>query len=120
MGYKSEVAVAVKTADYEKFIKGNSDFKNLMSIADISTNNEIVIIYWDWVKWCPEYEDIQKFESVLGCIADNEHPYAFVRLGEDYDDTEYRVFEGAEGEYLDEYIYPTRYIYRPTDWNKID
>ena len=65
MGYRSEVAVAVKTADYEKFIKGNSDFKNLMSIADISTNDEIVIMYWDWVKWYPEYEDIQKFESVL-------------------------------------------------------
>lgn len=120
MGYKSEVAVAVKTADYEKFIKGNSDFKNLMSIADISTNNEIVIIYWDWVKWCPEYEDIQKFESVLGIIADNNHPYTFVRIGEDYDDTEFITVGGADDEYLDEYIYPTRYIDRPIDWNKID
>lgn len=120
MGYRSEVAVAIKIADYEKFIKGNSDFKDLISIADISTNDKIVIIYWDWVKWYSEYEDIQKFESALDCIADNEHPYAFVRLGEDYDDIEHRVFEGAEEEYLDEYIYPTRYIDRPIDWNKIN
>ena len=120
MGYRSEVGVAVKTPDYEKFMKGNSDIKDLLSYADIRSNGSVVIIYWDWIKWYPEYDDISKFESVLNCIDDNGHPYTFVRIGEDYDDIDFHTHGGDNDEYLDEYIYPTRYIERPTDWDKID
>lgn len=120
MGYRSEVAVAIKVNDYEKFMKGNSDIKELLSLADITSNEEIVILHWDWIKWYPEYSDIQKFNNILDIIADNEHPYAFIRIGEDYDDNDYIVFEGEENEYLDEYIYPIRYINIPEDWKHIN
>lgn len=120
MGYRSEVAVAIKVNDYEKFMKGNSDIKELLSLADITSNEEIVILHWDWIKWYPEYSDIQKFNNILDIIADNEHPYTFIRIGEDYDDNDYIIFEGEENEYLDEYIYPIRYINIPEDWKHIN
>ena len=120
MGYRSEVAVVVKNEDYEKFIRGNSDFKDLMDIAEVTKNEDLVMIYWDWVKWYTEYTDIQKFESVLACIADNGHPYDFTRIGEDRTDIDIVEEPGEDDEYLGEYIYPVTYIDKPTGWEKIN
>ena len=120
MGYRSEVAVVIKNEDYEKYIKGNSDLTNLMNIAEVTKNDDIVMIYWDWIKWYPEYTDIGAFNSILGCIADNDHPYAFTRIGEEQGDIETRECSGAEDEYLGEHIYPVTYIDRPTDWELVN
>ena len=120
MGYRSEVAVIVKKEDYEKYIKGNSDFIQLMNNAEVTKNDNLVMIYWDWIKWYPEYIDISKFESALHCIADCGHPYAFTRIGEERTDIDVIEEPGENDEYLGAHIYPVTYIDRPTDWENIN
>ena len=98
MGYRSEVAVVVKNEDYEKFIKGNSDFKDLMNIAEVTKNEDLVMIYWDWIKWYLEYEDISIIEATMDKLDEQNAPYKFVRIGEDWDDVDVRENWGVEGE----------------------
>lgn len=117
MGYRSEVAVAVEIEDYKKYIEGNSDFTDLLNEAEIITNNKVVVINWQWIKWYSEYEDIAKFNSVLYNIAKNDHSYAFTRIGEANGDIEY-VDAGEKD--LGQYIYPVTYIEKPIGWRNID
>ena len=113
MGYYSEIAIAVKSEDYYKYFNGVEKLKTLLSYAVIkeSKKHNVVIIHFDSIKWYRlDFEDIQLVEDILIQISKEERPYSFVRIGEEYDDIETRDYEGADGEFLNEYIYPVRYI----------
>lgn len=102
MGYRSQVAVVIKTADNDKFAEAINDWdkkhnldeyhsaKYLLESADKdrkSKDGEYRIISWDDIKW---YSGIEGFEDVdfFENLDDYNIEYDFVRIGEDMGDYE--------------------------------
>ena len=104
MGYRSEVSITIKNEDFMGMLPMAKAFgqelfdevRDLLSFAQsIRQTDEYTIIYFDWVKWYEDYPDVQFVEWFIG-----EIPHHFIRVGEDYDDTEIR---GDVGEDYDMY-----------------
>ena len=117
MGYRSQVAIVIKTADNDKFAEAISDWdkkynldedggaKCLLKYADIdkeSKDGKYRIISWESVKWYSEcFKDVDFFES----LDDYGIEYDFVRIGEEMGDYE---VNGSLGSGL---IYPNQSIW---------
>lgn len=86
MGYRSEVALAIKSDYYNALIDGIPDnsesVRELISEAEVHTKDDGILMHWDHVKWY--YDNVSRFEASLNAI-DSEHWY-FVEIGEDYQD----------------------------------
>ena len=110
MGYRSEVAITMKTKDYNTMVRRAKALKNqvvynLINNADIYETEEdkIITLYWGWIKWYSEYYEISWIKKFIRSIDST-----FVRLGEDVDDTEEEYYN--KGHELQEYAYYTRNI----------
>lgn len=119
MGYRSQVAVVIKTADNNKFAEAVNDWdkkynldeyhsvKYLLKYADVdkeSKDGEYRLISWDGVKWysCIEgFKDVDFFDS----LDDYDIEYDFVRIGEEMGDYE------VEGDLNSGLIYPNQSIW---------
>ena len=102
MGYRSDVAIVIKTTDNNKFAKAINDWdkernldgyksaKDLLKNADKdreSKDGKYRIISWNGIKW---YSGIKGFENVdfFENLDEYDIQYDFVRIGEamgDYD-----------------------------------
>ena len=102
MGYRSDVAVVIKTAENNKFVEAINDWdkkhnldgyrgaKYLLKNADKdrkSKDGEYRIISWDNIKW---YSGIEGFEDVdfFENLDDYDIEYDFIRIGEEMGDYE--------------------------------
>lgn len=89
MGYYSEVALTMKTADIEELMRrAKAECKiasDILKIADMHTHGgEYTTLHWDYVKWdddCMPYSFISDFYQDV-----NE--YHFIRCGEESGDIE--------------------------------
>ncbi|MCL2841454.1 MAG: hypothetical protein FWE05_11880 [Defluviitaleaceae bacterium] len=88
MGYRSDVALALKTADFNMLLKKSKeqrpDVYDLIQEAKIFANEDFITIYWEWVKWYDFEPDIAYIEEFK---AHTEHQ--FHKIGENYEDYEY-------------------------------
>lgn len=86
MGYRSEVAVAIKAEYYTTLIEGvpanTSVIRDLISQAEVYKKDDGILIHWQDVKWY--YTNVEKFEFSLKEI-DSEH-WCFIEIGEDIAD----------------------------------
>lgn len=87
MGYRNDVAIAMRVKDYDAFSdkalasKFSEDIINLLGSAIIRKRANYVIFQWECIKWDPLFEGAEKW------IEDNLPPiHKFVRIGQDYDD----------------------------------
>ena len=102
MGYRSDVAIVMKAKDFHsmlgeakrssiEWLNGwlmgayrNQNAKNKPWHKVDPNSDEWIALYWEWVKWYESYEEIDFVENFLHKI----NQYDFVRIGEDYEDTE--------------------------------
>jgi len=96
MGYRSDVVIAIEKEVYEAEIllgQGRSDwFHNAARLVN-------GVYYWvfegtKWYETYPECIYVTRLIDSIGCVEENEHRYAFVRVGEDGDDIDE---EGSPG-----------------------
>ena len=81
MGYRSEVAIAMKKSDFEELesrikMTNKEEVAHLLEAHDkFIDRGDVIIIGWDWVKWYSEYEDVQYIQEYLCELNENGHPY---------------------------------------------
>lgn len=89
MGYRSEVAFAIKK---DKF----RDFKHKLAEAiqdcdEVYKTDNGVVFTWSWAKWYEDYEEVIAVSEVMDECEDlpgGHELYGFVRIGENSDDIE--------------------------------
>ncbi len=101
MGYRSEVGLALtktgvdvlnkKLAGPEVSEETRKEMESLLAYAayhytDPESGAEAWL--WDWIKWYPDYQDIALLGALMNELEDED--YRFIRIGEEYDDTEVR------------------------------
>lgn len=104
MGYRSEVAIAMRKEDYELlkgFDKENKNLVELLDVAEVKESRGVVVIRWDSLKWYPEFPEVQAIAEFIAELSEADKPYRFIRLGEDVDDTENEYNYGDEEKYGD-------------------
>ena len=85
MGYRSQVAIAIKKEEFQK----HNTVKLSEALKDcdlVEQGNDHFTFIWEDVKWYPNYADVALIEAVLDEIDDPN--YGFVRIGEDDNDIE--------------------------------
>lgn len=87
MGYRSEVAIAVSTEDYNNAPQNVKDAFYEMFDEPEEKDDIITIYHKDWVKWYDDYKDVQTIESWLNSL--NSDNYGMIRIGEEDADVEY-------------------------------
>lgn len=110
MGYRSEVAIAIHTKNYNTMIRRATNLKdpNIYEFIDsadryVINDRKVTVLAWDWVKWYPEFKEVAWIENFIKKI-----DAVFIRIGEDMDDNEQRCY-GDDYE-LQDYIYIDRRI----------
>lgn len=105
MGYRSDVAIAMKKSDYDVMLQRAKELEeNSEDVCDFieegykqaipndkhqpENPDDFVYLFWEWVKWYtrdPEYfPEVTFIDDFLSEIDE----YDFVRIGEEEDDTE--------------------------------
>ena len=87
MGYRSDVALSIKTEYLPDLIKEQnnittSEIKMLLNRADTHVNGDSTLYHWGYVKWYGDDVDTLMFN--LNNI--NSENWYFIELGEDIDD----------------------------------
>jgi hypothetical protein len=96
MGYRSEVAFAIKfpTAEqrdaFTAVIKLAAEPIELGCLAEYTNYDEQTYTgYFDNVKWYPDYDEVKAHHNLMErAVEDHEASYRFVRIGEENDDIE--------------------------------
>lgn len=101
MGYRSDVALCIKKEDFE-VLKEKTKTTECNILDDASTirfddEDDVVAIFWSYVKWYPEYEDVVVVENFIDELYDADKPFTFIRIGEERDDIEERMNWGENG-----------------------
>ena len=104
MGYRSDTAVQfINQAEADRFIKAYEELleetkhqeDSLFKFAKVSTNPfGEVTYYWDWIKFYPEFPEVDAFEETL---SSDEYTCIFIRIGEEFDDIEYKEYGDIVG-----------------------
>lgn len=104
MGYRSEIAIALRKNDYEdlkNFAKheNREDVTKILEKGEMNklpcSDNNYIILYWDWIKWYGD--EISFIDEFLKNLEDkDDKAYEFICIGEDYSDAE----QLGAGEYI--------------------
>ena len=104
MGYRSDTAVQfINQEEADRFIKIYEELlaekehqgSSLFKFAKVSTNPfGEVTYYWDWLKFYPEFPEVDAFEETL---SRDEYTCIFIRIGEEYGDIEYKEYGNIVG-----------------------
>lgn len=119
MGYRSEVRIATTREGYDlmcekvDFLSKGLDGYPLMGTGRepefFDENDGCVVFGWDNIKW---YEgtlvDVTNVTVALSELADREIPHEFCRIGETWDDIEFRA--SGDNEELSLHVEPVTYI----------
>lgn len=95
MGYRSDVALKTTTEGYlvcSIFNDSIEDFeeKPLDGATIKRTASGFYKITFDSVKWYDSYPSVNNFNKMLLLLENQDIPYKFIRLGEEYNDIEMR------------------------------
>lgn len=110
MGYRSQVAIAIREEDYELIKeekKENKDFIELLEMGSEDCSyrkNGIIVLTWNDIKWYDSFSEIEDMEDFMYKLDDKEAPYKFIRIGEDYEDIEIKNNWGNEEKYGDDCV----------------
>ena len=91
MGYRSDVALAMSREDHARLVQscvppGDLDALLFLTPEDEGDNEDAVLLHWESVKW---YDDDPLIVKIAAFISDlDEETFGFVRVGEEFDDTE--------------------------------
>lgn len=108
MGYRSEVKIATTREGYDALLEimdlknksGNVEYPLIGSDIDPSYFEEeggSVVFGWDSIKWYDGlYRSVDDVILALDEISAKEHPYEFCRIGESWDDIEFRTVNENE------------------------
>lgn len=94
MGYRSEVALALKNETFKQMIHTMSD--EIAPEILIGTKRFFaegwILIKWDSVKWYDQFPEVAAVEAFMNNLdsSDRVEEYAFARVGEEWDDIEER------------------------------
>lgn len=96
MGYRSDVYVKTTTEGYILIEKFNNTIEN--KLEKPLTGAEIYVtpkgfykIEFSSVKWYEgSFKDVDNFMRSLDILTEQEIPWVFIRIGEEYDDVEYK------------------------------
>ena len=98
MGYRSQVAIAMKKEDAKEFLENYVKGTDLEGAEVVKELPHVIVITFDDIKWDPWYPDVAEAESFLDELEEKEKYYEFVRIGENYSDVEFRVFQPKDNE----------------------
>lgn len=88
MGYRSEVAIALKPQAFTALIEGipenTQHVKSLIDEAEVTKQENGILLYWDSIKWYEMNADIHAFMESLQKL-DNED-WIFFEIGEELED----------------------------------
>ena len=101
MGYYSQVKLCLKKDAYEdlreRLLKNEIyDYmfdEGFFYLTELEDDN-IVICTWNEIKWYSTYKEIKIIEDYLTELDDKKIEYRFIRVGEEYNDIEFREFYG--------------------------
>lgn len=97
MGYRSDVSLTIEKPDFDKLLEeiNSSDnyAKQMFNLAKKHICGNFVTLYWEWVKWYEDFEEVIFFEKFYQKL---DH-YKFIRLGENEEDN----YEDYRGDYID-------------------
>lgn len=108
MGYRSEVKIATIREGYDALLEimdcknksSNVDYPLIGSDIDPGYFEEgggSVVFGWDSIKWHDGlYRSVDDVILALDEIGAKEHPYKFCRIGESWDDIEFRTVNENE------------------------
>ena len=102
MSYRSDVAITMRKEDYELLKEFDKENKNLIDLLESATIREkagAVSLYWEWLKWYDSFSEVEAIEEFLGKLSDEDKPYKFIRIGEEWDDIEREENWGDEMKY---------------------
>ena len=103
MGYRSEVAYAVKFKDKEHRIRfmAVQALNPHLDLTEFSLLDEenIIIFYATDRKWYEHYDDVKAHKQLLKDAEKQGCSWEFSRIGEDYEDVKYERHEDDEGNY---------------------
>ena len=91
MGYRSDVHIAITKRALTTLTVAGYDVGILSKLSvSNTTHNHYIHYYMENLKWYDMFQDVQSVNSLFDFLQDNgdEAEYAFVRFGEDFDDTE--------------------------------
>ena len=96
MGYRSDVSLTIEKPDFDKLLEqvqsSNDNIKWMFNTAKKLIHGQLVTLYWEWVKWYEEFEEIEFFETFYK----NLDHYKFIRIGENAEDN----YEDYRGDYI--------------------
>lgn len=95
MGYCSEVAIKCEEKAYELFKQVFTETNFHIAPDKIYKDGTDYIIYWDWIKWYEDYNDVATITHIMNELDtygndDGGYGYIFLRLGEGDSDIEKR------------------------------
>ena len=108
MGYRSEVRIATTREGYDALLEimdsknksGNVEYPLIGSGIDPGYFEEeggSVVFGWDSIKWYDGlYRSVDDVVLALDEIGAKEHPFEFCRIGESWDDIEFRTVNENE------------------------
>ena len=112
MGYRSDVAIGMAFDNREALVAFLSSVKLSgviqpgelahYTVTDV-THGVLLHTYFDNVKWYDSYPDVQCHVALLGAASDYGAGTAFIRIGEEMDDTEYEIHGSDSDSALDLY-----------------
>lgn len=89
MGYRSVVALALYENDYQEMLRraiseNNESAMSLIRYGTMYKTNNVITLYWTWVKWYESYDDVSFIMNFIRSGID----YSFKRAGEEPGDVE--------------------------------
>lgn len=96
MGYYSDVAIKCRPWAFNLIVKAIKKHSSNFRPDDVYFNEKenLYTIRWKWVKWYEQCKEVKAIMDVLDDIIGNdayeskEYDYKFVRIGEEFDDSE--------------------------------
>ena len=102
MGYYSDVGICVKKENFDELkervnaLKDNTVTSFIESAKYVDYGSEEVILTWDYIKWYPEFAEVQFITSFLSELKTRGIAYSFIRVGEENGDIEIDNYYGAD------------------------
>lgn len=93
MGYRSDVRLRTTREGYRKFkeiVTADMDEgEDILSYKEnIKIEDKQVTITWSYMKWYPEFKEIQAFNKAIEYLCEHNIDFQFIRIGENIDDIE--------------------------------
>ena len=114
MGYRSQVKYIIYDTkelggmkNYISYLllQNDEDINNALKTIKVSDNYNYMLFERDWIKWYDEYKEIQAHKRIFSFdfqYFNNSNPdiiftSLFIRIGEDYSDSEIINYESCDG-----------------------